>query len=282
MRGPLLLLGGAGMLGRAFRQLLDARGIEYRAPDLDEVDFTNLDSVRRSVSTGTSVVLNCAAWTNVDLAEKEEAAATQINGEAVGCLAEACKRAGAVLVHYSTDYVFDGNASAPYAVDHPRAPLNAYGRSKAVGERLIEQASGEHLLLRTSWLYAPWAKNFVRTMLRLGAQKPSLRVVSDQVGRPTSAESLAELTLRLLERDARGTLHVTDSGQCSWFELAREALALAGSPCDVQPCTSAEYPLPAKRPSYSVLDIEPTIALIGPLPTWQDNLRSVVSRAEPD
>jgi dTDP-4-dehydrorhamnose reductase len=282
MRGPLLLLGGAGMLGQAFRRLLDARGIEYRAPDLDEVDFTDLDSVRRSVSPGTSAVLNCAAWTNVDLAEKEEAAATQINGAAVGCLAEACKRAGAVLVHYSTDYVFDGNASSPYAVDHPRAPLNAYGRSKAVGERLVEQASGEHLVLRTSWLYAPWAKNFVRTMLRLGAQKPSLRVVSDQVGRPTSAESLAEITLRLLERDARGTLHVTDSGQCSWFELAREALALAGSHCKVEPCTSAEYPLPAKRPSYSVLDLTPTIALIGPLPSWQDNLRSVVSRVEPD
>jgi dTDP-4-dehydrorhamnose reductase len=234
------------------------------------------------VSPGTSVVLNCAAWTNVDGAEKEEPAATQINGHAVGCLAEACKREGAVLVHYSTDYVFDGNASSPYAVDHPRAPLNAYGRSKAVGEQLVEQVGGEHLVLRTSWLYAPWAKNFVRTMLRLGSQKPSIRVVSDQVGRPTSAESLAAISLRLLEREARGTLHVTDSGQCSWFELAREALRLAGSPCDVQPCTSAEYPLPAKRPSYSVLDIEPTIALVGPLPSWQDNLASVVSRAEPD
>jgi dTDP-4-dehydrorhamnose reductase len=270
------------MLGRAFRQLLDARGVAYRAPDLDQVEFTNLDSVRQSVQPGTGVVINCAAWTNVDGAEKEEATATRINGDAVGCLAERCKAVGAVLVHYSTDYVFDGNAGSPYAVDHPRAPLNAYGRSKAAGEQAIEQVAGEYLLLRTSWLYAPWAKNFVRTMLRLGAQKPSLRVVDDQVGRPTSAESLAEISLRLLEREARGTLHVTDAGQCTWYELARATLQLASSSCKVEPCTSAEYPLPAKRPSYSVLDLAPTIALVGEPPSWQDNLRSVVSRAEPD
>jgi dTDP-4-dehydrorhamnose reductase len=270
------------MLGRAFRQLLDARGIAYRAPELDEVDFAELDSVRRSVSADTPLVLNCAAWTNVDGAEKEEPAATRINGDAVGCLAERCKQVGAVLVHYSTDYVFDGNATSPYAVDHPRAPLNAYGRSKAVGERLIEQVGGEHLVLRTSWLYAPWAKNFVRTMLRFGSQKPTLRVVDDQVGRPTSAESLADITLRLLDRQARGTLHVTDSGQCSWYDLARTTLALVGSPCKVEPCSSSEYPTPAKRPSYSVLDLAPTIALVGNPPSWQDNLKSVVSRAEPD
>jgi dTDP-4-dehydrorhamnose reductase len=282
MPAPLLLLGASGMLGRAFRELLGARGIAYRAPELDEVDFADLDSVRRSVAAGTGVVLNCAAWTNVDLAEKEEVTATRINGDAVGCLAERCKEVGAVLVHYSTDYVFDGNASSPYAVDHPRAPLNAYGRSKAAGERLIEQVGGEHLLLRTSWLYAPWAKNFVRTMLRLGAQKPSLRVVNDQLGRPTSAESLAEISLRLLEREARGTLHVTDSGQCSWYELARTTLELVRSPCKVEPCSSSEYPTPAKRPSYSVLDLAPTIALVGAPPSWQDNLKSVVSRVEPD
>jgi dTDP-4-dehydrorhamnose reductase len=282
MRAPVLLLGGSGMLGRAFRQLLEAKGVAYRAPELDEVDFSDLDSVRRSVQSGTGAVLNCAAWTNVDGAEKEEAAATQINGDAVGCLAERCKQVGAVLVHYSTDYVFDGNARSPYAVDHPRAPLNAYGRSKAVGERLIEQVGGEHLILRTSWLYAPWAKNFVRTMLRLGSQKPTLRVVDDQLGRPTSAESLAEISLRLLERDARGTLHVTDSGECSWYELARTTLELVHSPCKVEPCSSAEYPTPAKRPSYSVLDLAPTIALVGEPPPWQDNLRSVVSRVEPD
>src|SRR5262249_25819383 len=144
-----------------------------------------------------------------------------------------------------------------------------------------QAAGGEHLLLRTSWLYAPWAKNFVRTILQLGKQKSSLRVVDDQVGRPTSAESLAALSLQLIDHDARGTFHVTDGGQCSWYEFAREILVLGNSSCKVEPCTSAEYPRPAKRPAYSVLDVSRIEALLGPLPSWRDNLASVIRRAEP-
>jgi dTDP-4-dehydrorhamnose reductase len=248
---------------------------------LDEVNFNDLESVRRGVPAAARTVINCAAWTDVDGAEQNEAAATRINGDAVACLAQRCKEVGAVLVHYSTDYVFDGEASSPYAVNHPLAPLNAYGRSKAAGERALTQAGGKHLLLRTSWLYAPWAKNFVRTILRAGSEKSSLRVVSDQVGRPTSAESLAAISLSLLEREARGTLHVTDGGECSWYEFAGAILELGKSQCRVEPCSSAEYPRPAKRPSYSVLDLGPTEALIGPLPPWRDNLASVIARNEP-
>ena len=281
MATPWLLLGGSGMLGRAFCELLDRRGERYTAPATPgDLDFNDLDSLKRGVPEGTRTVLNCVAWTDVDGAEQNEAAATRVNGDAVGHLAERCKELGALLVHYSTDYVFDGGARAPYTVEHPLAPLNAYGRSKAVGERLLQAAGGEHLLLRTSWLYAPWAKNFVRTMLQLGKQKSSLRVVDDQVGRPTSAESLAALSLQLVEQSARGTFHVTDGDQCSWYDFAREILVLGESKGTVEPCTSAEFPRPAKRPSYSVLDVTRTTALLGPLPSWRDNLASVVARVE--
>jgi dTDP-4-dehydrorhamnose reductase len=282
MPTPWLLLGGSGMLGRAFCELLDARGERYSAPATPgDLDFNDLEGLKRGIPEGTRVVLNCAAWTDVDGAEQKEAAATRVNGDAVGAMAERCKELGALLVHYSTDYVFDGEAHAPYPVDHPLAPLNAYGRSKAVGERLLQALGGDHLLLRTSWLYAPWAKNFVRTILQLGKQKSSLRVVNDQVGRPTSAESLAALSLRLVEQSARGTFHVTDGEQCSWYDFAREILALGESKCTVEPCTSAEYPRPAKRPSYSVLDISRTESLLGPLPSWRENLASVIRRVEP-
>lgn len=281
MGASIVLLGGSGMLGRAFREVLTERGVAHDALGRERVDLGKPASVAAGIPDGTRTVINCAAWTDVDGAEQQEELATRINGESVGSLAERCRELGAVLVHFSTDYVFDGNARAPYAVDHAIAPLNAYGRSKAVGERLVRAAGGEHLVLRTSWLYAPWSKNFVRTMLRLGAERPSIRVVDDQVGRPTSAESLARLSLGLLERGARGTLHVTDGGQCSWFELARETLRLAGSPCVVEPCSSSEYPRPAKRPAYSVLDLAATVAYVGEPPAWQENLRSVVARAEP-
>jgi dTDP-4-dehydrorhamnose reductase len=185
------------------------------------------------------------------------------------------------LVHYSTDYVFAGTATRPYPVDEPHEPLGVYGRSKALGERAVWDAGGPHLLLRTSWLYAPWANNFVRTIFKLSRERESLRVVADQRGRPTSAEHLARTTLALLDQRATGTLHVTDGGECSWHEFASEIVRLAGHPCRVDPCTSAEFGRPAPRPAYSVLDLAPTEALVGPMPSWQANLRDVLSRLEP-
>jgi dTDP-4-dehydrorhamnose reductase len=187
---------------------------------------------------------------------------------------------GAVLVNYGTDYVFNGRATSPYHANEPREPLNAYGRSKAVGEELLERSGASFLHLRTSWLYAPWGNNFVRTIAKLLHEKPSLKVVDDQRGRPTSAEHLARTTLALLDRGATGTVHATDGGECTWYAFAREIGRLTGAPGTVESCTSAEFPRPAKRPAYSVLDITGTERLIGPMPDWKANLADVVARLE--
>jgi len=271
-----LLISPDGMLGRAWSELLRARGIEAR-----EVAYPAIDLGKRETIdvTGCDVVINCAAFTDVDGAEEREDEATAINGTGVGWLAEACAEEGALLVHYGTDYVFSGDATAPYPVDGELSPVNAYGRSKAAGEVAIRESGAAHLILRTSWLYAPWGKNFVLTMKRLGAEKEKLRVVNDQRGRPTSAEHLAESSLRLVEKEARGTLHVTDGGECTWFELASHVVKQGNPSCVVEPCGSEEYPRPAKRPAYSVLDLQPTEALIGAMPDWRTNVDAALARA---
>ena len=283
-RTPIVLVGGQGMLGSAWRRLLDDRGLAYTAPPRGQLDLTDPAAVQCHLPPGTALVINCAAYTNVDAAESDEDQATAVNGHGPGVLARRCADLDATLVHYSTDYVFAGHATSPYPVNAPIAPPGAYGRSKAVGEAAIRDAGGPHLILRTSWLYAPWGNNFVRTMLRLTAEKDQLRVVHDQTGRPTSAPHLAEASLRLLEagagRPAGQTFHVTDGGQCTWCEFTREIARLAGPPssnCDIQPCTTADFPRPAPRPAYSVLDLTTTETLIGPMPAWQSNLAAVLT-----
>jgi dTDP-4-dehydrorhamnose reductase len=276
MLGPIVVVGSGGMLGRAFVALLTRERLRFTAVDVPEIDLRDAASIARALPEGVRVVLNCAAFTDVDGAEAREAEATAINGEGVGALAERCAQIGARLVHYSTDYVFSGQAVEPYAVDEARAPLNAYGRSKAVGERLLEQAAGRHLLIRTSWLYAPWGKNFVLTMRELLRTRDTLNVVDDQVGRPTSAQYLAARTLSLLRADAAGTFHVTDGGQCSWHAFSCKIAELLCATCNVVACTSAEFPRPARRPAYSVLDLSRTEALIGPARAWQENLADVL------
>jgi dTDP-4-dehydrorhamnose reductase len=278
---PVIVLGAAGMLGRAMLAELTRRGVKHRGLVREQVDLARPETILAGLPQGTASVINCAGWTNVDAAESQQAEATAVNGRAVGELASRCKAIGALLVHYSTDYVFAGKGSAPYATDQPRAPLNAYGRSKAVGEELLEQSGARHLLLRTSWVYAPWGKNFVRTIARLAAQRPTLSVVNDQLGRPSSAEQIARLTLELLRADALGTFHVSDEGQCTWFEFAQAIVAHTGAACRVEPCTSAQFPSPAVRPSYSVLDLSRTRALVPDIMPWQDCLADVMRRLEP-
>src|SRR5205085_2703915 len=195
-----------------YELLLGRRGLAYTGVSWPAFDLTKPETVEPWMKPGVRTILNCSAYTDVDGAETHEAEATAINGAGVGLLASHARRIGAVLVHFSTDYVFDGHATSPYEVDHAISPINAYGRSKAAGESAIRESGCEHLIMRTSWLYAPWAKNFVRSMVALGRSNPSLRVVDDQVGRPTSAEYLADRSLALVERGARGTFHVTDGG----------------------------------------------------------------------
>jgi len=276
----ILLIAPEGMLGNAWCKLLDARHIPYRTAARPDFDLTDAASIRRHITADLGVVVNCSAWTDVDGAETQEDAATAVNGTGVGELASACKEANALLVHYSTDYVFDGNATEPYKTDQPLDPLNAYGRSKAVGEHAIRDADGPHLILRTSWLYAPWGNNFVKTIARFAAERETLKVVSDQRGRPTSCEHLADASLKLIEHNATGTLHVTDGGECSWYDFATAIAARVNPACVVEPCTSDAYPRPARRPPYSVLDLAPTEAILGPMPAWQNNLAAVMDQLE--
>lgn len=275
-----LLISPDGMLGRAFAAQLDRPGERFDAVTYPAIDLTKPETIDAHVLRGVTRVINCAAYTDVDAAETSEALATAINGVGVGALGARCREVGATLVHFGTDYVFDGVASTPYPIDAPIAPQGAYGRSKAAGERALRESGSKHLYVRTSWLYAPWAKNFVRTIASLAKQKPSLKVVDDQRGRPTSAEHLVRTTLALSERGLEGTWHVTDGGECTWFGLAREIARITGPSCVVEPCTTAEFPRPAPRPAYSVLDLSKTQALLGAMPSWEENLADVLRRLE--
>jgi dTDP-4-dehydrorhamnose reductase len=275
---PVILVGFDGMLGTAWRAVLDEMGVEYKCPTLAEFNLTDEASIARTVTDEVQLVINCAAYTAVDKAEEQEELATVINGDGVGKLAARCKAVGAKLVHYSTDYVFPGNATSPYQPDAQRDPCNAYGRSKAVGEELIEQSGCNHLILRTSWLYAPWANNFVITIAKLAASRDELQVVNDQFGRPTSAQHLAQASADMIMAGASGTHHVTDGGQCSWYDFATEIVRLSGENCTVKPCDSSQFPRPAVRPAYSVLDLTSTEKHIGPMPHWKENLAAVMQQ----
>lgn len=279
--GPVAVVGALGMLGRAWRELLTRLGVEHVGLDLPGLDITSPESIREHIPEGTRLVVNCAAFTDVDDAEAREADALRLNGEAVAHLAEHCLGIDATLVHYSTDYVFNGRATTPYPTDHPRDPVNAYGRTKARGEIALVESGCKYLMVRTSWLYAPWAHNFVLTMLRLTREREELRVVNDQRGRPTSAQHLACATLALHEHGRQGTFHITDRGECTWYELTCEIKQQAGHDCVIHPCSSDEYQRPATRPGYSVLDLTKTEAVLGPMPDWKQNLSDVIKQTEP-
>lgn len=276
----VVVLGETGMVGRAWLGLLTAHGIPVTGFARPVIDLLKPESLLDKVPEGTSLVVNAAAWTDVDGAEKAEADATTANAHSVDSLARHCATLGATLITYSTDYVFDGAGKAPYPVDGPIAPVNAYGRSKAIGERMLAEAGTGTLLIRTSWVYAPWGKNFVRTIAGLARTKPELKVVDDQRGRPTSAEAVAATSLALYLAGAVGTWHATDAGECTWHGLASRIVQRLGLTCRVQPCTTAEFPRPAARPAYSTLDLSATDALIGPRGDWQSALDRVLERLE--
>ncbi len=272
-----LVIGARGMLGRAWADELRTRGVGFDAVDLPEFDVRDDETVRLALGRGRySHVLNAAAWTDVDGAESDEAGADELNATALGCVAAACAAAGSHLVHISTDYVFSGDTDRPYATDAPHDPVNAYGRSKAKGESVLFASGASWTLIRTSWLYAPWGANFVRTMVRLFQERDTVRVVDDQRGRPTSVRTLARASLDLLRGARAGTWHVTDRGETTWYGLAAEIARITGSPCRVEPCGSGSFPRPARRPAYSVLDITETERTLDWLPTWEDALARVL------
>jgi dTDP-4-dehydrorhamnose reductase len=248
---------------------LDRAALDITAPDQIEATMAALKP---------DVVFNPAAYNYVDRAESEPAAAFLVNAVAPQMLADACDRHGALLVHYSTDYVFDGEKRSPYLEDDPVLPLSAYGVSKAAGEMAVRARTDRHLIIRTTGLYGHAGRstprgNFVETMLRLATAGKPITVVADQVLTPTATSDLAEVTRGLLRADARGTFHITNSGACSWYEFACEIFHLAGLGPDVEPVRQCERPMPARRPSYSVLGHDALLRMGMPdLRPWQDAL----------
>lgn len=277
----LLVTGAAGMLGHDVVAAARARGWDVRGVDLPDVDITRPHDVATAVA-GTQAVINCAAYTRVDDAETEQELAQRVNGEGPRCLAQACRDAGAVLMHVSTDYVFDGAGNRPYREDDATAPLNVYGASKLRGEQAVVQAGGAHVIVRSQSLFGRHGANFVRTMTRLmGDGRDSVRVVADQVMAPTYTAHLADGLMRLLSCGARGIVHVSGGGSCSWHAFA-EAIAAAVAPaCRVEPIPASAYPTAARRPAYAVLDNSLCEVLTGwRMPPWQEGLRAYLAEEE--
>jgi dTDP-4-dehydrorhamnose reductase len=273
----VLITGANGQLGGALQRLAPAWA-EINAIDVDDCDLTDVPMLTARLTVeAPEVILNAAAYTAVDKAESDEDLARAINAEAVAAMVAAMAESGGKVVHVSTDYVFDGTSSLPYAPDAPRNPQSAYGRTKAEGEDMLRP---EDLLVRTAWVYEAGGANFVRTMIRLMRKREELRVVADQIGAPTWATGLARTLWALVEKGATGTFHHCDAGVASWYDfavaIAEEAHARGLLPRIplIRPITTADYPTPAKRPAFSLLDCRATRAALGEEAVhWRDNLR---------
>ena len=271
----LAITGAAGMLGQDLIAAAKAAGHEVLAFPRADLDIADAAAVTRALDDArVDVVVNSAAWTDVDGAERDEAGAEAVNGAGAGNVARAAAACGAWTVHVSSDYVFDGRKESPYLESDAVGPLSAYGRSKLAGERAVAEAAPErHTTVRSSWLFGPAGPCFPATILRLANERDELKVVDDQVGCPTFTGHLAEALVDLAGRDQRpvGIVHVAGGGSCSWFEFAREIVAGAGVTCEVKPCSTQEFPRPATRPANSVLRSERG-GEAPLLPGWQDGL----------
>jgi dTDP-4-dehydrorhamnose reductase len=287
----LLLLGGTGQVGEEFRALPLPTDVEVVAPSRSAVDLQDPCAIAQIITAEPwGAVINAAAYTDVDRAEGEEAMAFAVNAEAAGRIATETGSRGIPLVHISTDYVFDGCKGMPYVEEDTPAPLNAYGRSKLAGERGIRAGNQRHVILRSSWIYSPFGKNFVRTILRLAAERDHLTIVADQRGCPTAACNIAETSLNIALRCASdrdpipyGTYHFADAGEASWFEFARAIVDLAadrlGRKPLVAPIRTADYPTPALRPADSRLDCSAIVRAFGITPrSWQQSLSDTIDR----
>ena len=286
----VLVTGGSGQLGRSIMDVAEYSGhrfiYTYMCSQSHEgmvhLDITDPEEVNQAMNDyGIDVIVNCAGYTDVERAESEEDKVFKVNAEAVDVLAGAARARGALLIHISTDYIFDGTRSEPYSEDAEASPLGVYGRSKLAGELAVRASGARHMIIRTSWLYSRYGKNFVKTILKKSEEQPLLKVVSDQVGTPTYAGDLAEFILTLLEPEnleKTGTYNYTDEGVCSWYDLACEVCELSGNLCEVVPCETGEYPVKAARPHYSVLNKSKVKKTFGiEIPYWKDSLRHCMS-----
>lgn len=279
----ILLTGATGQVGYELRRSLQGLG-DIAAPGRAELDLARPDQVREVVRRlRPGLIVNAAAYTAVDRAEAEPELAWLVNAEAPRVLAQEAAGVGAAMVHFSTDYVFDGSKDGAWREDDPPAPLNAYGRGKLAGEQAVAQAGIPHLILRTSWIYGMRGHNFLLTMLRLARERGQLRVVADQFGAPTWSRTVAEMTAHALAqaraggagwwREHGGLYHLACQGSTSWHGFAQAIMAEAGISCEVQAITTAEYPAQARRPRNSVLDCARLMEHFGPIPDWREALR---------
>ncbi len=282
----VLVTGANGQLGNEMRVVSGNSANRYVFTDVAELDITDREAVRTFVKReGISVVVNCAAYTNVDKAEEEEGGADLINHRAVENLALVCRESQAALIHVSTDYVFQGEGCIPCNEDMPTDPLGVYGMTKLRGEQAVLRSGCPAVILRTSWLYSEYGNNFVKTMRCLTAEREVLNVVFDQVGTPTYALDLARAIFQIVEQGLylrySGIYHYSNEGVCSWYDFAREICELSGNTCDIRPCHSDEFPSKVTRPHFSVLDKTKFKRTFGlPVPYWKESLQKCIHQLE--
>lgn len=281
----LLVFGRTGQVARELARRLPP-GVEATFLDRQDADLSDPAACAAVVrGADAECIVNAAAWTAVDRAEDEEAAATIVNGEAPGAMAKACAERDLPLVHLSTDYVFDGTGTRPFAPEHPTAPLGAYGRSKLAGEMAVRTSGARHVILRTSWVVSAYGSNFVKTMLRLGRERESLRVVDDQVGGPTPAGSLADALFAVASAmaagHAGGTHHFAGAPDASWADVARATMQAADLSCRIEAIPSSAYPAPARRPLNSRLDCSSFTRAFGmERPDWRSGVTAIVNELQ--
>ncbi len=295
MSKNILITGSNGQLGRELQELIHDKAYclplaKFYFADRDSLDITVKEALHEFiVSHSIDTIVNCAAYTLVDKAEEDQEQADKINREAVKHLAELSQEKGIWLIHISTDYVFDGTGHKPYEEDDPVAPQGVYGRSKLAGEKEINLIAPKNaIIIRTSWLYSSFGSNFLKTMLKLGKSKREISVVCEQIGTPTYARDLAEAILRILEQKSEliksnpsesvSLFHFSNEGICSWYDFAHAIFELSNIKCKINPISTEQYPTPAKRPYYSVLDktkIKEAYNL--EIPHWRDSLKSCIS-----
>lgn len=287
----IMVTGAGGMLGSELTaQLLEEKtdtalfSWPEQITGSDKLDITDENAVKNAFANiKPQILFNCSAYTDVDRAEEQTELANKVNGTAVDILAEQCRQYNAIFVHISTDYVFDGNAKTPYLPDHPTNPQTAYGKSKLLGENKITQSGCKHIIIRTSWLYGPGGKNFVKTIVNLARQKGQLKVVNDQFGCPTCTADLAKCMISLANQAPQGIYHFCSPPVCTWYDFAVKALKFASINCDVRPCDSKEFPRPAKRPAYSALDVTQTQKYLNwKIPDWQQSLQKYIITEGPN
>ncbi len=258
MSKTILVTGANGQLGNEMRVVAQGSEDRYIFTDVAELDITNYEAIYNMLSReGVDVIVNCAAYTAVDKAEEDKEFANLLNNTAAGYLAKAAKECGATLIHISTDYVFDGSAHIPYTEEQPTKPIGVYGVTKLAGERAVAESGCGYIIIRTSWLYSSFGANFVKTMLRLSAERDELNVIFDQVGTPTYAADLAEAIGHIIATNQlrkSGTYHFSNEGVCSWYDFTVEIARQGGNECNISPIHSYEYPAKVTRPHYSVLD----------------------------